>query len=76
MLTLLTPKIVLTLLAVIVFIIYWVDAFILLYHLTRFGVGTQPKRFAAVFFVGSVVLFSAAILAYGNVDFNTLAFKW
>lgn len=76
MLPLLSPKILLTVFALAAFMFYWVDVFLLLYHLTRFGVGTQPKRFAAVFLVGTVVLFSVSILAYASVDLGTLTFNW
>lgn len=35
---------------------YWTGAFVLLYHLIRFGVGNQPKKIAIIFFIGSLVL--------------------
>jgi hypothetical protein len=52
--------------------IYWVFNFIVLYHLTRFGVGTQPKKFAAVFLLGSVVLFVMSALLLNNVDLKKI----
>ena len=36
--------------------IYAVGAFIIVYHLIRFGVGNAPKVVAFVFFAGSVAL--------------------
>lgn len=35
---------------------YWTGAFVILYHLIRFGVGNQPKKIALIFFVGSIIL--------------------
>ena len=52
----------------VAFFIYWGVVFVILYHLTRFGIGTQPKRFAAIFFLGSIILFSLSIILYLNVD--------
>lgn len=54
------------------FLVYWVVAFVILYHLSRFGVGTQPKKFAAIFLFGSVILSAAAIIFYMNIDLGSL----
>ncbi len=59
-------------LAILVFLVYWGCSFIILYHLTRFGIGVQPKRFAAVFLFGSVVLSGAAIILFMNLDTTLL----
>jgi len=59
-------------LAIVVFLVYWGVAFIILYHLTRFGIGVQPKRFAAVFLFGSIILFTASILLYANMNVGEL----
>jgi len=59
-------------LAIIVFLVYWGGSFIILYHLTRFGVGVQPKKFAAIFLFGSVVLSGTAIILFMNLDLNSL----
>lgn len=56
----------------VLFFVFWVVAFIILYHLTRFGVGVQPKKFAAVFFFVSLALFCAALLLYANIDLSLL----
>jgi hypothetical protein len=53
-------------------LVYWTVVFIILYHLTRFGVGVQPKKFAAVFLIGTVILFTVAISLYMNVDISKL----
>ena len=55
-----------------IFLLYWVVAFITLYHLTRFGIGVQPKRFAAIFLLGAVVLFCVSIFTYTQVDTSSL----
>ena len=51
---------------------YWVFNFIILYHLDRFGIGTQPKKFAVVFFLGSICLFFVSALFFANLDLNSL----
>lgn len=48
-------------------LVYWVGAFIVLYHLIRFGVGNQPKVTAFVFFAGSAVLMLFAFVYYLNL---------
>lgn len=55
-----------------IFLIYWGVAFVILYHLTRFGIGVQPKKFAAAFLFGSVVLSGAAIILFMNFDISPL----
>lgn len=55
-------------LVVVLSFIYWGVSFVIFYHLTRFGVGVQPKRFAAIFLFGSIILFTASILLYANLD--------
>ncbi|OGE80648.1 MAG: hypothetical protein A2660_00995 [Candidatus Doudnabacteria bacterium RIFCSPHIGHO2_01_FULL_45_18] len=52
--------------------VYWAVAFIILYHLTRFGVGVQPKRFAAIFMLGSIILFTVTIILFMKIDINLL----
>ena len=54
------------------FFFYWVFNFITLYHLTRFGIGVQPKRFAAVFLLGSMTLFFVCVLILANIDINNI----
>lgn len=53
---------------VLLLFLYWFVAFIILYHLTRFGIGTQPKRFAATFLMGSVIIFAGTIIVLANID--------
>jgi hypothetical protein len=65
-----TPKLILVLLGMIVFLLYWIFNFTIIYHLARFGVGTLPKKLAAIFMLGSIILFFITIsLSAGvNVD--------
>ncbi|OHA87651.1 MAG: hypothetical protein A3A96_03125 [Candidatus Zambryskibacteria bacterium RIFCSPLOWO2_01_FULL_39_39] len=51
---------------------YWLFNFIILYHLTRFGVGTEPKKFAVVFLLGSVCLFFVSAVFFVSIDLTTL----
>lgn len=48
--------------------IYWLIVFVILYHLLRFGVGTQPKKFAFLFFLVSIALFVASLYFYQQID--------
>lgn len=41
----------------LLFIVFWLNAFIILYHFIRFGIGPRPKQAALIFFGGSFVLF-------------------
>ena len=54
------------------YILFWGAVFVILYHLTRFGVGTQPKRFALVFFLGAAVLFGTSLILFANLDIKVL----
>ncbi|MEX2013823.1 MAG: hypothetical protein WD896_00515 [Parcubacteria group bacterium] len=58
--------------AAIAFLIYWVAAFIVLYHLTRFGIGVQPKRLAAIFLFGSLIFSALSIVLFMNVNITSL----
>ena len=55
-----------------IFLVYWGVVFIILYHLARFGIGVQPKRFAAIFLFGSIILSGAAIIFFINIDIGSL----
>ena len=52
----------------LVAVVYWTNAFFIVYHLTRFGIGPRPKFLALVFLIGSVALFSTTMWFYGQVD--------
>ncbi len=49
---------------------YWIFNFVLIYHLIRFGVGVQPKRFAAIFLLGSIFLFFLSSKLFTKVDIS------
>ena len=48
-------------------IIYWVMAYFLIYHLTRFGVGAEPKMISFVFLLGSILLTIISIAVYNQL---------
>ncbi|MBU3668769.1 MAG: hypothetical protein FGM57_02245 [Candidatus Taylorbacteria bacterium] len=50
-----------------VILAYWTGAFVLLYHLIRFGVGMQPKKIAIIFFAGSLALSLIATLFFAQI---------
>jgi hypothetical protein len=56
----------LTTIVVLAFLIaiflFAIGAFLILYHLIRFGIGTEPKAFAFYFLIGSLVLFFLSTL--------------
>lgn len=58
-----------TIIFLIAVVAYWIGAFIILYHLIRFGIGSRPKMIAFIFFIGSVVilLFVATLFFSSNV---------
>ena len=56
----------------IIFLVYWGAVFVVFYHLTRFGVGTLPKKLSAIFLLGSVFLFSISIILHFNLDLNAM----
>jgi len=65
-------EIIFNILVGLIFFVYWVATFIILYHLTRFGMGVQPKKFAIAFLFGSVVLSGMAIILFMNIDISSL----
>ena len=54
------------------FLVYWIGTFVILYHLTRFGVGVQPKKFAAIFLFGSVTLSVAVVIIFTKIDLTSI----
>lgn len=50
--------------------LYWLHAFIILYHFIRFGVGSRPKQAALLFFCGSLLLFVFLGLAAMPIAFT------
>jgi hypothetical protein len=65
-------KLIFVAIALLFLVFYWIFSFIVLYHLARFGIGTQPKKFAVVFLLGSVTLFFASVMFAANLDWDGL----
>ncbi|HTE49134.1 MAG TPA: hypothetical protein VK675_04460 [Candidatus Paceibacterota bacterium] len=66
-------KLITALFAIIIIAGYWIFNFITFYHLTRFGIGTLPKKCAAIFLLGSVGLFSLCTMLFANIDSDSLS---
>lgn len=63
-----TAEFIVNILAAIFFLGFWIFSFITLYHLTRFGIGTFPKKLAGVFLLGVIVIFSWSIVSFVGLD--------
>lgn len=59
----------------LVFLFFWGLSFVILYHLTRFGIGVQPKRFAIIFLLGAVIISGVALILFTNIDLTTIKFR-
>ncbi len=64
----LSPALILIILILLTLTVYWVVSFITLYHLVRFGIGTQPKKIAATFLFGLVGLFFLSVFLFASID--------
>jgi hypothetical protein len=51
----------------LIMLVYWTGAFVILYHLIRFGVGDQPKKIAVIFLAGSLFLSIITTLFFARV---------
>lgn len=67
-----SQKVVISAVFLFLSLFYWGFNFIILYHLLRFGVGTQPKRIAAVFLLSLVTLSFVCVLLFANIDTTNL----
>ena len=56
-----------SLIFVFAMLVYWTGAFLIFYHLIRFGVGAGPKKLSAVFLGGSLVFTLVAMLLFGQI---------
>lgn len=65
-------ELIFNILILVMYLVFWGAVFVILYHFTRFGVGVQPKRIAAVFFAGAVILFSVSIVLFTGIDLSML----
>ncbi len=68
-----TPQFISAAIFILLPLVYWGFNFVILYHLLRFGIGVQPKRLAAIYFLGSSVLFFISIMLFINM--GPLSFK-
>jgi len=71
----LTYKVIATAVIAVTIFVYWLFNFTVIYHLARFGVGTQPKKIAFIFFLGSIGLFFASVFLFARTDFNIVKEK-
>ena len=72
----LSAKLIFSALTLLFLLGYWTFNFVIIYHLARFGIGTQPKKLAAIFLLGSVVLFFISISVFSGLDINSLKLKF
>ena len=54
------------------FLGFWLGAFIILYHLARFGVGVLPKKLAIIFLVGALGIFTWCVVTYMKLDITNI----
>ena len=59
----------------IILIAYLWYCFAIIYHFLRFGIGTNPKILAMVFFIGSFILFALVLNAYSEVNWISIIDK-
>lgn len=57
----------------LVFLGFWTTAFVIFYHLVRFGIGVFPKRLATAFVAGSLALFTLCLVSYLKLDLGALS---
>jgi len=76
MMSIVTFELIVNLLVAVLFFLYWIFNFIILYHLTRFGIGTLPKKFAAIFLLGSIGLFFSSIVLFADIDTSSLGARF
>ena len=62
----------LNIVATFVFLAFWIAVFTIFYHLTRFGVGTLPKKLSAIFLLGAVLLFGTSLILYQGIGINSI----
>ncbi len=67
----LSPTLILLILILLLLFVYWIMTFIIFYHLVRFGIGNQPKKFVAVFLLGSIGLFFMSTAFLFSIDVNS-----
>jgi hypothetical protein len=70
---LLSPATIGILLVILSLVVYWTVVFVILYHLVRFGIGTQPKKIALIFLLGAIGLFFLSVSLFAGVNIQTAA---
>lgn len=65
-----TPETIFFFICALGFFVYWTLAFLVLYHLIRFGVSGQPKKIAVIFLAGSLVLTLVTAILIFQVDLS------
>ncbi|HAU07537.1 MAG: hypothetical protein UW46_C0013G0010 [Candidatus Yanofskybacteria bacterium GW2011_GWF1_44_227] len=55
------------------FVFYWIQAFFIIYHLVRFGIGVKPKVVALIYFVGAIILYTLVSSGVSQLSFDGLA---
>lgn len=53
-------------------VLYFIYTFIIVYHLTRFGIGVKPKLAAMIFFVGTLALLLIFFAVYASLDVQAI----
>lgn len=67
-----TPTDIAKVIVILLFCVFWVVAFVILYHLARFGVGALPKKLSTVFIAGAFILFSWSVVVLTNLELAKL----
>jgi len=62
----------LPILELLFFVVSVVYAFCIMYHLTRFGIGPNPKLLSVVFFIGFCILIVSMSTFFNQIDQNTI----
>ena len=70
-----SPKIMFSLILFVAIVVYWGFNFIIIYHLTRFGIGTQPKKMAATFLMGAIIIFMFTVTISSYIDFDNVQIR-
>ena len=58
------------LIPVIYLAIYWVGAFLIVYHLLKYGITNRPKTVAIVFLSGSIFLSILNFMLFNQIDWQ------
>jgi len=60
------------LIPVIYLILYWIGAFFIVYHLTKYGITPWPKKIATVFLAGALMLSILNFMLFTQVNWKTI----